>query len=53
MMRVAVSIKLRFSTLDTNGSYGKHAGYIQLPSPVVAGKELDVERTGDIQFLAI
>ena len=50
MMRVAVSIKLRFNTLIQTGSYVKHAGYIRLPSHRCSSQELDVERTGDIEF---
>ena len=54
MMRVAVSIKLRFSTLETNGKLREARkvtfNYFHL---VVASQELDIERTGDIGSLAI
>ena len=51
MMRVAVSMKLRFSTLDTNGSCAMHGGYTDNLHLVVACQELDIERTGNIEFL--
>ena len=53
MMRVAVSIKLRFRTLETNGKLLRSTqvtfDYFHF---VVMSQELDIERTGNIEFFS-